>query len=255
MVLELVTIPCLTDNYSYLIHDPVSAATAVVDVPDTAPILAALAQHGWRLSDILITHHHSDHIAGVEALRAATGARVSGAAADAHRLPPLDHALSDGQTVTIGRETGRVIAVPGHTLGHIAWHFPASGLAFTGDCLMAMGCGRLFEGSAAQMWQSLSTLAALPPETLIASGHEYTEANIRFALTLEAPTPALISRAEETRRLRASGRPTVPSRLADELATNPFLRAADPALKAALGMAGAGDAQTFAEIRARKDQF
>ncbi len=215
MVLELVTIPCLTDNYSYLIHDPVSAATAVVDVPDAAPILAALAQYGWRLSDILITHHHSDHIAGVEALRAATGARVTGAAADAHRLPPLDHALSDGQTVTIGRETGRVIAVPGHTLGHIAWHFPASALAFTGDCLMAMGCGRLFEGSPAQMWQSLSTLAALPPDTLIASGHEYTEANIRFALTLEAPTPALISRAEETRRLRASGRPTVPSLLSD----------------------------------------
>ena len=255
MVLELVTIPCLKDNYSYLIHDPASAATAVVDVPDAAPILAALAQHGWRLSDILITHHHSDHIAGVEALRAATGARLSGATADAHRLPPLDHAVSDGQTIKVGAETGRVIAVPGHTLGHIAWHFPASALAFTGDCLMAMGCGRLFEGSAAQMWHSLSTLAGLPPETLIGSGHEYTEANIRFALTLEAPTPALISRAEETRRLRAAGRPTVPSHLADELATNPFLRAADPALKAALGMAGAGDAQTFAEIRARKDKF
>lgn len=255
MALELATIPCLADNYSYLVHDVASGATAAVDVPDAAPILAALAQRGWRLSDILITHHHGDHIAGVAALREATGARVTGAAADAHRLPPLDHAVADGDSVTIGNESGRVMAVPGHTLGHIAYHFPDSALVFTGDSLMAMGCGRLFEGTPAQMWQSLVRLAALPPQTLVCSGHEYTAANARFALTLEPATPALISRVDAITRLRAAGAATVPSLLCLERATNPFLRAADAAMKAALGMADRSDVQVFAEIRARKDKF
>ncbi|MDP2740739.1 MAG: hydroxyacylglutathione hydrolase [Pseudorhodobacter sp.] len=255
MALELATIPCLADNYSYLVHDVASGATAVVDVPDAAPILAALAQRGWRLSDILITHHHGDHIAGVAALRAATGARVTGAAADAHRLPPLDHAIADGDSVTIGTESGRVIAVPGHTLGHIAYHFPDSALVFTGDSLMAMGCGRLFEGTPAQMWHSLVRLTALPPQTLVCSGHEYTAANARFAQTLEPATPALISRVDAITRLRAAGMATVPSLLSLERATNPFLRAADAAMKVALGMADRSDVQVFAEIRARKDKF
>ncbi|EEW24678.1 hydroxyacylglutathione hydrolase [Rhodobacter ferrooxidans] len=253
MTLQLVTIPCRKDNYAFLIHDAASGETAVVDVPDATPILAELARRGWQLSDILITHHHGDHIEGVQALRAATGAMVIGNAADAHRLPPLDLALSDGLTFTIGAEVGQMIEVPGHTIGHVAYHFAASGLAFTGDTLMAMGCGRLFEGSAQQMWQSLKRLAALPPETLICSGHEYAESNARFALTLEPATPALTLRLGQIAAARAQNLPTVPSTLADELATNPFLRA--PLLGAALGMADATDAEIFAAIRARKDKF
>lgn len=255
MPLTLLTIPCLADNYAYLIHDPETRATAVIDVPDAAPILAALREQGWSLSDILITHHHSDHIAGVADLRETTGARVWGARADAHRLPPLDHALAEGDSLPIGSEIGHVIDVPGHTLGHIAFHFPASGLAFTADSLMAAGCGRLFEGSPAQMWTSLCKLAGLPPETLICSGHEYTASNIRFALTLEPANAALISRSERVTKARAEGRPTVPVPLSEELQTNPFLRASLPRMKATLGLPQATDAECFAEIRARKDRF
>ncbi|MGB8814909.1 MAG: hydroxyacylglutathione hydrolase [Paracoccaceae bacterium] len=253
MALELVTIPCLKDNYSYLIHDAASGETAVVDVPDAAPILAELALRGWHLTDILITHHHDDHIQGVEALRAATGAMVIGNAADTHRLPRLDLALEGGLTFTLGAEVCHVIDVPGHTVGHIAYYFPASHLVFTADSLMAMGCGRLFEGTPSQMWQSLSKLAALPPETLVCSGHEYTAANARFAASLDLANPALTLRIAEIETARAAGRPTVPSRLSLELATNPFLRA--PALKASLGLASATDADAFKEIRLRKDKF
>lgn len=253
MTLELVTLPCLKDNYAYLIHNGDTGATAVVDVPEAAPILAALDQRGWRLTDILLTHHHWDHIDGVADLVAATGARVWGAAADAHRLPPLDHVLQAEERITVCGEEMRVIDVPGHTVGHVAFHFAASGLCFTADSLMAMGCGRLFEGTPAQMWDSLQKLAALPPETLICSGHEYTAANARFALTLEPGNSDLTSRVERITAARAAGLATVPSTLGDERATNPFLRA--PQLKAALGMADASDAETFAEIRARKDRF
>jgi len=255
MALELVTIPCLTDNYAYLIQDAASGQTAVIDVPDAGPILAALEQRGWALSDILITHHHTDHIQGVEELRAATGAMVLGAAADAHRLPMLDLALTEASSFSIGTDHARVIDVPGHTLGHIAFHFADAGLAFTADSLMAGGCGRLFEGTPAQMHASLSTLAALPPDTLICSGHEYTAANLRFAATLEPDSPALISRTERVATARREGRPTVPSRLSDELATNPYLRAHLPQMKAAVGLPGAEDATVFAKIRARKDKF
>ncbi len=255
MPLELVTIACRTDNYAYLVHDAASGQTAVVDVPDAAPILAALKARDWTLSDILITHHHDDHIAGVQALRAATGAMVLGAAADAHRLPPLDLSLTETSTFSIGDEFVRVIDVPGHTAGHIAYHFADSGLAFTADSLMAGGCGRLFEGTPAQMSESLSKLAALPQETLICSGHEYTAANLRFAASLEPDNPALILRTEEVTQARREGRFTVPSRLSDELATNPFLRAALPHMKAAVGLPNSDAATVFAEIRARKDKF
>ncbi|PZR00697.1 MAG: hydroxyacylglutathione hydrolase [Cereibacter sphaeroides] len=255
MALELVTIPCLTDNYAFLLHDAASGQTAVVDVPDAPPILNELKTRGWKLTDILITHHHSDHIQGVYALRAATGAKVWGAAADAHRLPALDVKLDEGSTVTIGAETGTVIDVPGHTIGHIAFHFPESGLAFTADSLMACGCGRLFEGTGAQMWQTLSRLAALPPETVICSGHEYTASNIRFALSLEPDNPMLISRNRRVAAARERGVPTVPSTLSEELATNPFLRASLPQMKVAVGLTDAGDAAVFSEIRARKDRF
>jgi len=255
MPLELLTIPCLVDNYAYLVHDAASGQTAVIDVPEAGPILAALTDHGWALSDILITHHHSDHIAGVEEVRAATGAMVLGAAADAYRLPPLDLALTEASSFSIGAEFARVVDVPGHTVGHIAFHFPDSGLVFTGDSLMSGGCGRLFEGTAAQMHASLQKLAALLPETLVCSGHEYTTSNLAFAATLEPQNLALISRRAEVASLRASGRPTVPVRLEVELLTNPFLRAMMPAIKATLGMADADDIRVFAEMRTRKNSF
>ena len=255
MPLHLVTIPCLADNYAYLIHDGETGQTAVIDVPEPGPILAALSAHQWRLTDILITHHHDDHIQGVEALRTATGAMVLGAAVDAHRLPRLDLALDEATTFSIGTEVARVIDVPGHTLGHIAFHFPQSHLCFTADSLMAGGCGRLFEGTARQMHASLAKLAALPPETLICSGHEYTASNLRFAATLEPDNPQLISRAAEVAAKRAKGLPTVPVPLSVELATNPYLRAHLPALKTAVGLPDSDDVTVFAEIRARKDKF
>ena len=255
MPLDLVTIPCLSDNYAFLIHDPASGETAVIDVPDAAPILNALHQRGWALSQILLTHHHADHIQGVAELRAATGAKVAGNAADAHRLPPLDTALTEGQTLQVGTESGTVIDVSGHTLGHIAFHFPASALVFTADSLMACGCGRLFEGTGPQMWDSLSKLARLPPETLVCSGHEYTTSNARFAMSLEPDNQALISRVGAIADARDKGQPTVPSRLSEELATNPFLRASLPQMKARLGLTEASDAAVFTEIRARKDRF
>lgn len=252
---EIRTVPCRQDNYAYLLHDPASGRTALVDAPEAAPVEAALAAEGWRLSDILITHHHGDHVDAVATLRAATGAEVWGAAADAHRLPPLDHALSDGDAVDIGALQGRVIDVPGHTVGHIAFHFPDAGVVFTADSLMALGCGRLFEGTPAQMWASLQRLAALPPETLVCSGHEYTAANARFALTVEPANADLHARAEAVAAARAAGRPTVPSTLSEELATNPFLRAAEPGIAAHLDMAGADPVAVFARIRRMKDAF
>ena len=253
MPLTLATVPCLTDNYAFLAHDAETGATACIDVPDAAPILAELAARGWRLTDILITHHHDDHIQGVAALVAATGAKVTGHAADAHRLPPLDRAVRPGDTVAIGGAGGRVIAVPGHTTGHVAYLFP--GLAFTADSLMAAGCGRLFEGTAEQMHAAFAAFEALPDETLICSGHEYTASNLRFALTLEPDNPALVSRASETAEARAAGRPTVPSTLGLERATNPYLRVHTPELAAAVGLAGAAPAAVFAAVRAAKDRF
>ena len=253
MPLEIVTIPCLSDNYAYLLHDAGGGGTVLVDAPEAAPISAELDRRGWRLSDILITHHHDDHVAGIAALRA--GARVIGAAADAQRLPPLDLAVAPGDRITVCGEEVAVIDAPGHTVGHVAYHFPATGAVMTGDSLMALGCGRLFEGTAAQMWETLSRLAALPGQTLVCSGHEYAASNGRFAASVDAANPALDARRQEIDALRAEGRPTVPVTLAVELATNPFLRARDPAMKAALGMAGAADAEVFAELRARKDRF
>ncbi|MDZ7708876.1 MAG: hydroxyacylglutathione hydrolase [Roseovarius sp.] len=255
MSLQILTIPCRADNYAYLAHDAATGATAVIDAPEAAPILDALAGTGWRLSDVLLTHHHADHVEGLGELLAHSPARVVGAAADAHRLPPLDIAVTEGDEVTIGDEAGRVIDVSGHTVGHIAFHFPGSGAAFTADSLMALGCGRVFEGTMAQMHASLAKLAALPPETRIYSGHEYTETNAAFARTVDPDNPRLADRAREIAETRAAGQPTVPASLELELATNPFLRAHDPAIRTHLGMARATDADVFAEIRTRKDRF
>ena len=255
MPLELVTVPCLKDNYAFLLHDGASGRTALVDAPEAAPILAALEDRGWRLSDILITHHHGDHIDAVDALRDATGATVWGAAADAARLPPLDRAVHPGEALDFAGETVEVIDVPGHTVGHIAFHFPGSRLLFTGDSLMALGCGRLFEGTPAQMWASLSAMAALPDDTLVCSGHEYTQGNARFARAVDPDNAALRDRAEAVAAARGEGRPTVPSRLGEEKATNPFLRAGSAAIRATLGMADAQDVDVFARVRKLKDEF
>lgn len=255
MPLEIVTIPCLKDNYAFLAHDRATGQTAVIDVPEAAPIAAALEQRGWTLSHVLLTHHHADHVDGLPALLAKHPAIVIGAAADAHRLPVLDQAVAEGDTITIGSDTGTVIDVSGHTVGHIAIHFPDSAVVFTADSLMAMGCGRLFEGTPAQMYASLEKLAALPPETLVCSGHEYTTSNAKFALTIEPQNQALISRIEKIETARAHGRPTVPSTLSSECATNPFLRSDSPEIQATLGMTGADPVEVFAEVRRRKDAF
>jgi hydroxyacylglutathione hydrolase len=255
MALELVVVPCRADNYAYLVHDPASGETAVIDVPDAKPIMAELRARGWSLKDIWITHHHDDHISGVAELRADAGAMVLGAAADAHRLPPLDLALEESTGFSIGAHSVRVIDVPGHTVGHIAFHIPDAGLAFTADSLMAAGCGRMFEGNAPDYWRSLQKIAALPPDTLICSGHEYTTSNLRFAQSLEPDNPSLILRLAHVAALRAEGKPSVPVTLAEEMATNPFLRAGSPGLKNALGMANATDVEVFAATRARKDRF
>ena len=253
MPLELVTVPCLTDNYAYLLHDAASGHTTLVDVPEATPILNALAARGWRLDQILLTHHHADHIQGVPDVVAATGATVVGARADAHRLPALTRALAEGDSVAIGPEVASVLDVSGHTVGHIAFVLP--GYAFTADSLMAGGCGRLFEGTSDLMWQSLLKLAALPGETLICSGHEYTTSNLRFAASIEPDNPALQARIARVAKARAEGRPTVPSRLSGEMATNPFLRARLPHVKHLIGLPKASDAAAFAEIRALKDKF
>ncbi|MEM8655756.1 MAG: hydroxyacylglutathione hydrolase [Pseudomonadota bacterium] len=255
MPLDIRTIPCLSDNYAFLAHDPATGATALIDAPEAGPILAALKETGWTLSDVLITHHHYDHVDGLADILAKHPARVVGAAADAHRLPALDVQVSEGDSFTIGSETGTVIDVSGHTVGHIAFHLPESKAVFTADSLMALGCGRVFEGTKPQMFDSLQKLAALPRDTVVYSGHEYTEANGTFALTIDPENTDLISRVREVADKRASGTPTVPSLLSEELATNPFLRAHDPAIQAHLGMEGANATDVFTEIRTRKDNF
>lgn len=255
MPLELVTLPALSDNYFYLLHDAASGATVVIDVPDAAPVSQALKDRGWTLSEVWLTHHHYDHIQGVEALLSEHPAKVTGALGDKDRLPPLDRAVSEGDSFDFAGSAVEVFEVPGHTVGHIAFYVADAKAAFTADSLMTLGCGRLFEGTAEQMWSSLSKLAALPGDTLVCSGHEYTEANARFALTIDPDNPALISRSEEISRLRRDGQPTVPRDLQTELDTNPFLRAADPAIRKRLGMENAPDVAVFSEIRARKDKF
>jgi hydroxyacylglutathione hydrolase len=255
MPLEIVTVPCRTDNYAYLLHDAATGKTGLVDAPDAGPIEAALAGRGWGLDAILITHHHDDHIEGVAALRERFGAQVIGAEADRHRLPRLDRAVKEGDEVALGESRARVIDVSGHTVGHVAYHFAEAGAVFTADSLMAMGCGRIFEGTAPMMWASLQKLAALPADTLVYSGHEYAVANARFAVALDGTDAAFRARQAAIEAARAKGAPTVPVKLSEELSSNPFLRASDPALKARIGMADAVDVEVFAEIRRRKDKF
>lgn len=255
MPLEILTIPCLSDNYAFIAHDADSGETALVDVPEAAPILAVLKQRGWTLSHVLLTHHHADHVQGLNEVLAAHPAKVVGAAADAHRLPPLDIAVADGDTVQVGDEIGHVLDVSGHTVGHIAFHFPECCGVFTADSLMALGCGRLFEGTPAQMWTSLCKLAALPSDTVVYSGHEYTQANGAFAQTVDPDNPDLAARIKDIADARSRSEPTVPSLMSLELATNPFLRATDARVQENVGMSGADPSVVFAEIRGRKDRF
>jgi hydroxyacylglutathione hydrolase len=247
---------CLSDNYGALVHDSTTGATACIDIPEAGPTLAALAERGWDLTDILITHHHADHIQGVPDVRAKfPKAKVWGPAKDAARIPFLDHKVKEGDVAKVGSLKAKVIETPGHTLGHIAYHFEADDVAFCGDTLFSLGCGRVFETPLAVMWSSLAKLAALPGETQIYCGHEYTEANGRFALTIELGNPLLKARVAEVAKLRAERRPTVPTTIAAELAANPFLRVEEPAIQAAVGMGGAEPAAVFGELRTRKDRF
>jgi hydroxyacylglutathione hydrolase len=255
MPLEIVTVPCRTDNYAYLLRDAATGTVGLVDAPEAGPIAAALEARGWGLDTILITHHHDDHIAGVDTLRERFGAEVVGAEADRHRLPRLDRAVKEGDTVALGESRAAVIDVSGHTVGHVAYHFAEAGAVFTADSLMAMGCGRVFEGTAPMMWASLQKLAALPSGTMVYSGHEYAASNARFAVALDGEDAAFRARQAAIEAARVKGLPTVPVKLSEELASNPFLRAIDPVLKARIGMAGAPDVEVFAEIRRRKDSF
>ena len=234
MALTVTGIPCLSDNYVWLLQDAATGAIAVCDPGEADPAIAAVERLGGRLDLILLTHHHGDHIGGVSALQARFGGKIIGAAADAHRLPKLDQAVRAGDTVTLGSAAGTVLETPGHTVGHIAFYFPDGPAVLCGDTLFALGCGRLLEGSAAQMHASLQALAALPPDTRVCCGHEYTESNARFALTVEPGNQALIARATHVRNLRAAGQPTVPTTIAMERAENPFMRAADVARLAAI---------------------
>ena len=255
MAFDLVTIPCLSDNYAFLLRDHGSGDVALIDVPEAAPIMAELDRRGWTLSQVWLTHHHPDHVQGLAELLTRFPTQVVGAKADAHRLPPLDREVAEGDSIALGALHAEVLDVSGHTVGHIALHVPEAKAAFTADSLMALGCGRLFEGTPAQMWESLQKLAALPSDTTICSGHEYTAANAKFALTVDPDNAALISRSKDIDSARDKGQPTVPSQLSLELETNPFLRPGDPAIRATLGMPDATDTEVFTEIRKRKDQF
>lgn len=248
MPLELVTLRCLKDNYAYLLHG--DEGTVLIDAPEAAPILRELAARDWSLSAILLTHHHADHVDGVAEIQRETQAMVIGAAADAHRLPPLDLRVTPGEPLEALGEPVGIIDVPGHTVGHVAFHFPQSGYAFTADSLMALGCGRLFEGSAAMMWNSLSRLNALPADTLICSGHDYCAGNGTFALSVDPENQTLRDRLDAVQRAQ---KPCAPAPLSLERATNPFLRVAD--LRTGLGMEDASDAEVFARLRAMKDTF
>ena len=247
---------CLKDNYGVLVHDSGTGATAAIDAPDADAVIAAAAAQGWELTDLLITHHHADHTQGIPGLRARfPKLKVVGPAKEAARISGLDVQLSEGDYAHVGRLEAKVLETPGHTAGHITFLFEEDEIAFAGDTLFALGCGRVFETPLSVMWDSLSKLAALPGETVVYCGHEYTESNARFALTIEPDNAVLKNRVEEITRLRAAGQPTVPTTIAIELATNPFLRAEWPSVQAAVGMSGADAAAVFAEIRGRKDRF
>jgi hydroxyacylglutathione hydrolase len=247
--------PCLADNYGYLLHDAESGATAAVDTPDAEEIARQLDAKGWRLTHILNTHHHADHAGGNLALKRRTGCTIVGPRADAARIPGIDVQVGEGDVVELGRHRANVFDTPGHTRGHIVYHFAEARAAFVGDTLFAMGCGRLFEGTPSQMWSSLQKILQWPDDTRIYCAHEYTQSNARFALSVEPQNAALQARAAAVAKLRAAGTPTVPSTLGEERATNPFLRPGSGDLRSAIGIGAAADVEVFAKTRALKDAF
>jgi hydroxyacylglutathione hydrolase len=254
-MLEIRQFPCLKDNYGFLVRDEASGMVATIDTPEPAAINAALAKEGWRLTHILNTHWHPDHAGGNLLLKEKWGCRIIGPKGEAKKIPGIDETVGEGDVVALGESKARIHDTPGHTLGHIIYHFADDGVAFVGDTIFALGCGRLFEGTPQQMWSSLSKIAALPSETRLYCAHEYTQANARFALTVDGGNPALVERAKEVDALRAKGVPTVPTTVAKERAANPFLRAKEPALAASVGLNGADPVEVFTEVRRRKDRF
>jgi hydroxyacylglutathione hydrolase len=247
--------PCLQDNFGVLLHDPATGATASIDAPEAAAVQAALNETGWRLTDILVTHHHADHTQGIAELKQRHNCRVVAPRAEASRIPLGDETVGEGEFVTIGGLRARVLDTPGHTAGHISYWFEEEKLAFVGDTLFSIGCGRVIEGTPEMMWKSLLKLRALPDDVSFFCGHEYTDANVRFALTVEPDNAALKARAAEVQALRAKNLPTLPATIGAEKAANPFLHADDPKVAAAVGMAGHSPADVFGEIRARKNKF
>jgi hydroxyacylglutathione hydrolase len=252
-MLQIHQFPCLDDNYGFLVHDTATGATATIDTPDVEAIMREADARGWRLTDIWNTHWHPDHAGGNAAIKERTGARVSGPAEVERIGQAPDRVLIEGDTVSLGAHIARVIDVGGHTLGHIAFVFDAERVAFVGDAIFALGCGRLFEGTPQQMWTSLQKLAALPGDTTLYCAHEYTQSNARFALHVDPENQALRARSADIDRLRADGKPTVPMTIDMEKATNPFLRA--PLLAASSVATGAPAWEAFASIRKQKDVF
>lgn len=252
-MLEVHQFPCLEDNYGFLLHDPDSEETVCIDTPDAEEYLRQAAHRGWTITQIWNTHWHPDHAGGNAEIKAATGCSVVASAAELDKTPQVDRAVSPGDTVSIGKHEAVVIDVGGHTSGHVAYHLPEASVAFVGDAIFALGCGRMFEGTAPQFWASLCRIKALPADTLLYCAHEYSQANARFALHADPDNAELQAYAEAIARARAEGRPTVPFPLARDLRTNPFLRADDPALQARWG---GGDAvETFAALREAKNSF
>ena len=252
-MLQVHQFPCLSDNYGFLVHDEASGETTCIDTPDGAEYLRQAEDKGWRITQIWNTHWHPDHAGGNAAIKAATGCTIVAPETEAAKIAGVDRAVTEGDEVRLGEHVARVIDVGGHTLGHIAYHLADDRIAFIGDSLFALGCGRMFEGTAPQFWASLSRLKALPPETTLYCAHEYTQSNARFALHADPDNPALRAYAEDVAAKRAKGEPTVPTRLDKELAANPFLRADDPAMQARWG--GGDPVATFAALRAAKDNF
>jgi len=246
---------CLSDNYGVLLHDSESGATASIDAPDAAPIEAALKATGWKLTDILVTHHHHDHTGGIQALKAKYKCRVVAPVAKGATIPAVDETVREGDKVSVGKLSANVIETPGHTLDHIAYWFHADKLAFVGDTLFSIGCGRVIEGTPEMMWKSLKKLRDLPNDTEIYCGHEYTLANIRFARTIEPDNPVLAARDAQAQQQIAQGEPTIPVTIGDEKLANPFLRVDLPEVRGQVGMDGEPAEKVFAEIRARKNKF
>jgi len=254
-MLEIIQLPVLNDNYIYLIHEPISKQTAVVDPAITEPVLETLNNKGWSLNYIFNTHHHSDHVGGNLELKQKTNCEIFASAIDSSRIPGIDKELKHGDKIKLGAQEINIIATPGHTLGHIVYHFPENNSLFCGDTLFSMGCGRLFEGSAEQMWHSLQRIKQLPKETLLYCAHEYTQANGEFALTLEPGNQLLLNRLKQVKQLRADNKATVPSSLEQELASNPFLREDSLEIKNTINITAKTAIDTFREIRKLKDNF